>query len=135
RKRSAETYDPEGGIIAVESLAGKEIARYIPNLNVGVDGRSPTGRIFIDQDVLEPILRRRAEELGAELRYRTELTSFEQEPDGVRARIRNLDSGEESEGRARYMVAAAGTRRRGRRAPGSGRTGHGVRGRGGAASR
>jgi len=126
RKRSAETYDPEGGIIAVESLAGKEIARYIPNLNVGVDGRSPTGRIFIDQDVLEPILRRRAEELGAELRYRTELTSFEQEADGVRARIRNLDSGEESEVRARYMVAADGNRSRVRRALGIEMQGYGV---------
>src|SRR5690348_13365213 len=67
RRKARETYDPEGGIIAVESLAGKEVARFIPNLNVGVDHRSPTGRLFVDQDVLEPMLRRTAEQLGARL--------------------------------------------------------------------
>lgn len=126
RQRSAETYDPEGGIIAVESLAGKEIARFIPNLNDGVEGRRPTGRIFVDQDVLEPILRRRAEELGAQLRYRTELTSFEQDADGVRARIRDLESGKESEVRAKYMVAADGNRSRVRRALGINMQGYGL---------
>ncbi|MFS8522763.1 MAG: FAD-dependent monooxygenase, partial [Micromonosporaceae bacterium] len=118
RQRSRETYDPEGGIIAVESLAGKELARFVSNLNVGVDDRSPTGRIFIDQDVLEPILRRRAEELGATLRYRSEMTSFEQDADGVRAVIRDLDRGKESEVRAKYLVAADGNRSRVRHALG-----------------
>ena len=33
-------------------------------------------RLFIDQDALEPILRARAEELGAELRYRVECASL-----------------------------------------------------------
>lgn len=126
RERSRETYDPEGGIIAVESLAGKELARFIPNLNVGVDDRSPTGRIFIDQDVLEPILRRRAEELGALLRYRTEMTSFEQDADGVRAVVRDLDSGKESEIRAKYLVAADGNRSRVRNALGIEKQGYGV---------
>src|SRR5690606_2253615 len=126
RQRSRETYDPEGGIIAVESLAGKEIARFIPNLNIGVDGRSPTGRIFIDQDVLEPMLRRRAEALGATLRYRSEVTSFEQDADGVRAIVRDLENGEESEVRAKYMVAADGNRSRVRQALGIEKQGYGV---------
>lgn len=126
RQRSRETYDPEGGIIAVESLAGQELARFVPNLNVGVDDRSPTGRIFIDQDVLEPILRRRAEELGAILRYRSEMTSFEQDADGVCAVIRDLDSGKESEVRAKYMVACDGNRSRVRNALGIEKQGYGV---------
>ncbi|HLV58734.1 MAG TPA: FAD-dependent monooxygenase [Natronosporangium sp.] len=126
RQRSRETYDPEGGIIAVESLAGKELARFVSNLNVGVDDRSPTGRIFIDQDVLEPILRRRAEELGATLRYRSEMTSFEQDADGVRAVIRDLDRGKESEVRAKYLVAADGNRSRVRHALGIEKHGYGV---------
>lgn len=126
RQKSRETYDPEGGIMAVESLAGKELARFIPNLNEGVDGRSPTGRIFVDQDVLEPILRRRAEELGATLRYRSEMTSFEQDEEGVRAVIRDLDGGDEREIRARYMVAADGNRSRTRRALGIDMQGYGV---------
>jgi 2-polyprenyl-6-methoxyphenol hydroxylase-like FAD-dependent oxidoreductase len=126
RQKSRETYDPDGGIIAVESLAGKEVARFIPNLNAGVDGRSPTGRIFIDQDVLEPMLRREAQKLGATLRYRTEMTSFEQDSKGVRAVVRNLDSGEESEVRAKYMVAADGNRSRVRKALGIDMYGYGL---------
>ena len=126
RRKARETYDPEGGIIAVESLAGKEVARFIPNLNVGVDDRSPTGRLFLDQDVLEPMLRRTAEQLGARLRYRTEMTSFEQDGERVRAVIRNLDSGDEREVVARYMVAADGNRSRVRKALGIEMHGYGL---------
>jgi 2-polyprenyl-6-methoxyphenol hydroxylase-like FAD-dependent oxidoreductase len=112
REKSRETYDPEGGIIAVESLAGREVARFIPNLNVGVDRRSPTGRLFIDQDVLEPMLRRQAQALGAILRYRTEMISFQQDAERVRAVVRNLETGNDSEVIAKYMVAADGNRSR-----------------------
>jgi len=126
RRKARETYDPEGGIIAVESLAGKEVARFIPNLNVGVDHRSPTGRLFVDQDVLEPMLRRAAEQLGARLTYRTEMTSFEQDAERVRAVIRDLDSGAEREIVARYMVAADGNRSRVRRALGIEMQGYGL---------
>jgi 2-polyprenyl-6-methoxyphenol hydroxylase-like FAD-dependent oxidoreductase len=126
RQRARETYDPDGGIIAVESLAGREVARFIPNLNVGVDDRSPTGRLFIDQDVLEPMLRKQAEQRGALLRYRTEMTSFEQDSTGVRAVIRDLDSGAEREIRAQYMVAADGNRSRVRKHLGIDMHGYGL---------
>ena len=69
RRKSEEQYPPDGGINNVESLAGREIANYFPNLNAGVDEFSPTVRLFINQDALEPILRVRAAELGARLRY------------------------------------------------------------------
>ena len=126
RKRARETYDPEGGIIAVESLAGREVARFVPNLNVGVDDRSPTGRLFIDQDVLEPMLRKRAETLGATLRYRTEMTAFEQDSERVRAVIRNLETGDESQVSAKYMVAADGNRSRVRKSLGIDMHGYGL---------
>ena len=126
REKARETYDPEGGIIAVESLAGKELARFIDNLNDGVDDRSPTGRIFVDQDVLEPILRRRAQALGATLRYRTEMTAFDQDAQGVSAVIRNLDRGEECEVKADYMIAADGNRSRVRKAMGIEMHGYGL---------
>jgi 2-polyprenyl-6-methoxyphenol hydroxylase-like FAD-dependent oxidoreductase len=126
REKSRETYDPEGGIIAVESLAGKEVARFIPNLNVGVGDRSPTGRLFIDQDVLEPMLREKAQSLGATLRYRTEMTAFEQDAQCVRAVIRNLDTGDESEVVAKYMVAADGNRSRVRKSLGIEMHGYGL---------
>ena len=65
REKSLEMYSPTGGIVAVESLAGRELATYVEELNEGVEGFSPTRRVFINQDVLEPLLRERALELGA----------------------------------------------------------------------
>jgi 2-polyprenyl-6-methoxyphenol hydroxylase-like FAD-dependent oxidoreductase len=110
RTTSAKTYSPTGGIIAVESLAGRELATYVKELNEGVEGWSPTVRVFINQDVLEPILRERAVELGATVINRTEVTGLDQDDDGVTATLRDLDSEDERTVRARYVVAADGNR-------------------------
>jgi 2-polyprenyl-6-methoxyphenol hydroxylase-like FAD-dependent oxidoreductase len=126
RRKSAEQYPPGGGINNVESLAGKEIANYVPNLNEGVEEFSPTERVFVNQDALEPLLAAKAKELGATLRYRTELRSFEQDEDGVTGVIRDLDTGEEKTVRARYLVAADGNRSPAREALGIGMRGHGL---------
>ena len=126
RRAGERVYHPDGGINNVESLAGREIASYFPNLNAGVDEFSPTVRLFINQDDLEPILRTRAEELGAELSYRTECTSLEQDAGGVTATLRDLEAGDsERTVRAQYVVAADGNR-----SPTRGRLGIGMRGHG-----
>ena len=110
RAKSLETYSATGGIVAVESLAGRELATYVKELNEGVEGFSPTVRVFINQDVLEPLLRERALELGATVRSRTEAIALEQDDDGVTVTLRDLDSGDESDVRSRYVVAADGNR-------------------------
>src|ERR671939_345348 len=110
RAKSLETYSPTGGIVAVESLAGRELATYVKELNEGVEGFSRTVRVFINQDVLEPLLRERALELGATLRNRAEAIALEQDADGVTVTLRDLDTGDSSEVRASYVVAADGNR-------------------------
>src|SRR4051794_6537158 len=123
REKSLETYSPTGGIVAVESLAGRELATYVKELNEGVEGFSPTVRVFINQDALEPLLRERALELGATVRNRTEAVALEQDDDGVTVTLRDLHSGDERALRARYVVAADGNR-----SPMRGRLGIGMRG-------
>jgi 2-polyprenyl-6-methoxyphenol hydroxylase-like FAD-dependent oxidoreductase len=123
RAKSLEMYSATGGIIAVESLAGRELATYVKELNEGVEGFSPTVRVFINQDVLEPLLRERAVELGATVRNRTEAVAIEQDDDGATVTLRDLDSGEEREVRVRYVVAADGNR-----SPMRARLGIGMRG-------
>src|SRR5215218_4912329 len=110
RAKSLETYSATGGIVAVESLAGRELATYVEELNEGVEGFSPTVRVFINQDALEPLLRERALELGATVRNRTEAVALDQDEDGVTVTLRDLDSGDEREVRAGYVVAADGNR-------------------------
>jgi 2-polyprenyl-6-methoxyphenol hydroxylase-like FAD-dependent oxidoreductase len=126
RRRSEQQYIPDGGISNVESLAGREIMSFFTNLNAGVAEFSPTVRTFIDQDSLEPILRARAEELGARLRYRTECTALDADADGVTATLTDLDAGSTSQVRARYVVAADGNRSPVRQRLGIGMRGHGV---------
>jgi 2-polyprenyl-6-methoxyphenol hydroxylase-like FAD-dependent oxidoreductase len=124
REKSLETYSATGGIIAVESLAGTELATYVKELNEGVEGFSPTVRVFINQDALEPIIRERALELGATLRNRAEVVALDQDDDGATATVRDLDTGDESTVRARYVVAADGSRSPMRARLGIGMHGH-----------
>jgi 2-polyprenyl-6-methoxyphenol hydroxylase-like FAD-dependent oxidoreductase len=126
RRKSQETYPPDGGISNVESLAGREIATYFADLNAGVAEFSPTIRLFINQDALEPILRARAEELGARLRYRTECTTLEADDDGVTAVLTDMATGARSRVRARYAVAADGNRSPARNRLGIQMRSHGV---------
>ena len=109
QRRSAEQFDQDAAIMAVESLAGKEIAWYLPKLNDGVRDLSPCERLFATQVAIEPVLGDRARELGADTRFGTELVSFEdQGDDGVTAVIRDRETRTTSTVRARYMIAADG---------------------------
>lgn len=109
-KAAHELYDPNGGLNAVETLAGREIANYIPDINQGVEDVSPARRLFMPQQVLEPLLKERALELGSRIEYGTELVSFEQDGAGVTATVRNIDSLQERQIRAQFMVACDGNR-------------------------
>jgi 2-polyprenyl-6-methoxyphenol hydroxylase-like FAD-dependent oxidoreductase len=126
RETSAKTYHPTGGIISVESLAGKQLATYVNELNEGVEGFSPTVRVFINQDVLEPILRQKAVELGATVLNRIEATGLEQDDEGVTVTLDDLDSGQRRTVRARYVIAADGNRSPMRTRLGIDMKGHGV---------
>lgn len=111
-QKSGEQFVQDGAIMAVETLAGKELAYFIANLNEGIRDVSPCERVFISQSLLEPLLKTRAEELGAELRFGADMTDFAEEPDGIRAHIRHRDTGETTVVRARYMIAADGAHSR-----------------------
>src|SRR6188472_19248 len=104
---AADEFVQNGAIMAVESLGGKEIQYFFHSYNEGVEELSPTDRLFITQVGLEPVLRDRAVELGAEHRFATELVSFEPHDDHVRAVLRSRD-GEESVVTSDYLVAADG---------------------------
>jgi 2-polyprenyl-6-methoxyphenol hydroxylase-like FAD-dependent oxidoreductase len=125
REKSGEQFVQDGAIMAVDTLAGRELAHFVANLNEGIRDVSPTERVFISQSLLEPLLRSRAEQLGADLRFATEVVSVDQDDAGVTALLRHRDTGAEEQIRASYMVAADGAHSRIRD-----RLGIGVRGRG-----
>jgi len=110
RRTSEESYFPNGGISAMESVRTGEIAVYVGDLNDGVQEFSPSRRLFVAQDALEPILRERAMQLGATVRYGAEVGAVQQTQDGVTAEIRDRATGAVRTVRARYLVAADGWR-------------------------
>lgn len=120
----------------VESLAGKwlEDSDWTPQKpgqqkpQASVMDYSPHTGASIPQDHLEPLLRAKATELGADLRLGTELVRFTQDDDGVSAVLRERNreqNGKEYTLRAQYMIAADGHESPIREALGISRTGRG----------
>lgn len=107
---SARTLAGNNGICVLESLTGAELAPFRPGHGTGrtdgVDLPSPTGWCLCDQDEVEPLLAARARELGADLRFATELTDLTEDEDGVLAHLRGADG--DVVLRADYVIAADG---------------------------
>jgi len=124
REKSAQQFVQNGGVVAVETLVGGAKREFIADLNSGIRDVSPCERIFLSQDALEPLLSQRALELGASLRFATEVISAVEDADGVTARLRSRDSGDISTVRAKYLIAADGARSQIRRRLGIAMHGH-----------
>ncbi|WP_369264338.1 FAD-dependent oxidoreductase [Streptomyces sp. R35] len=86
---------------------------------------SPSAWCLCSQNDLEPVLLETARELGGDLRFHTELLSFEQDSQGVTAQVKSRDTGEHTTIRADYLVAADGPRSPIRERLGIGQTGPG----------
>jgi 2-polyprenyl-6-methoxyphenol hydroxylase-like FAD-dependent oxidoreductase len=69
-QKSEEQFVQDGAVMAVETLAGKEVAWYVPNINAGTREVRPCPRVFLTQNLLEPLLKARAgDRRGAALRH------------------------------------------------------------------
>ncbi|MER6471590.1 FAD-dependent monooxygenase [Streptomyces collinus] len=125
-KAAAAGFEKHKTRAGVVSLAG-EVLFSKEELEGGDDLSDLTASklLLLPQDRLEPLLRARAEKLGADLRFGTQLISFTQDDDGVTAVVKDTD-GVESTVRADYLVAADGPRSTVREALGIRREGRGV---------
>ena len=99
---------PEGAVVLMDTLSGKQLAAFIPSLNDGVDALSPCRRLFITQPGLEPILRKRAEAADARVLTGQEIVGIEQDANGVTAIAKDIDSGQEIRLRGKYLIGADG---------------------------
>ncbi|MEU4498038.1 FAD-dependent monooxygenase [Streptomyces sp. NPDC023998] len=97
-------------MVRAENLAGPEIFSApmqdeAPELTSAV---TPVTWCSIDQDKLERIVAARAADEGADIRWSTELVSFEQSDERVTAVVRDTVTGEERTVHADYLVGADG---------------------------
>ncbi len=115
------------GILQTPSLVGDAGEWLFKQIDPGggLARFSPSSWCLCSQNDLEPVLLESARELGGDLRYSTEMVSFDQDPDGVTVVVRNRDTEEHSTIRADYLVAADGPRSPVRERLGIGQTGPG----------
>lgn len=108
RRKSEAQFVQDAGVVGVETLAGGATAHYIANFNDGIRDLSPTVRVFLSQNALEPTLKESAEKRGARMLFSTECVSFEQDASGTTAVVRHRDTGETQWVHAQYLIAADG---------------------------
>jgi putative polyketide hydroxylase len=120
---------PEPGfrIVVAESVTGRVFHDLLIDRHPDFSELSPASWANASQERAEPILLARARELGAEVRFATELVSFTQDDNGVHAVLRD-ETGEHVV-HADYLVAADGHRSPVRHALGIGTHGRGDLGR------
>ncbi|MFE2326806.1 FAD-dependent oxidoreductase [Streptomyces sp. NPDC059385] len=100
------------GILQGGSLTGDDQEWLFQEIDPGggLARFSPATWCLCSQNDIEPVLMSVTPSLGAELRFSTELLSFDQDSTGVTAVLKSLETGEHTKVRADYLVAADGPR-------------------------
>lgn len=126
-REAATVLSGNHGILQAHSLTGDDQEWLFREIDPGggLARFSPSGWCLCSQNDLEPVLVRRARDLGGDLRFGTELLSFDQDRDGVTAVLKARDTGEHQTVHADYLIGADGPRSPVRERLGIGRTGPG----------
>ncbi|MER5497504.1 MULTISPECIES: FAD-dependent monooxygenase [unclassified Streptomyces] len=111
-RRAASVLADNHGILQAGSLTGDDQEWLFREIDPGggIARFSPTGWCLCSQNDLEPVLVELARKQGGDLRFSTEMQSFDQDPSGVDAALKNRETGEHISVRADYLVAADGPR-------------------------
>ncbi|MEV8452370.1 FAD-dependent monooxygenase [Streptomyces sp. NPDC052095] len=111
-RRAATVLAGNHGILQAGSLTGDDQEWLFKEIDPGggIARFSPTGWCLCSQNDLEPVLLEQARKQGGDLRFSTEMQSFDQDPSGVHAALKNRETGEHISVRADYLVAADGPR-------------------------
>ncbi|WP_030190102.1 FAD-dependent oxidoreductase [Streptomyces violaceorubidus] len=126
-RRAAATLADNHGILQAPTLAGDAGEWLFKQIDPGggLARFSPSSWCLCSQNDLEPELLTHAVNLGGDLRFGTELLSFETDTEGVTAIVKSRETGEHTTIRADYLVAADGPRSPVREQLGIGQSGPG----------
>ncbi|WP_329459547.1 FAD-dependent oxidoreductase [Streptomyces sp. NBC_01497] len=126
-KDAASVLAGNHGILQAGSLVGEDQEWLFKEIDPGggLARFSPEQWCLCSQNDLEPVLVDSIRAQGGDLRFSTELMSFEQDGSGVTAVTKNRETGEHTTVRAQYLIAADGPRSPVRERLGIGMTGAG----------
>ncbi|HZF92588.1 FAD-dependent monooxygenase [Streptomyces sp.] len=108
----ASTLAGNDGVLQVDTLTGGQRRWIIRDISGGMDVSrvSSSDWCLCSQNDLEPVLLEQARRQGGDIRFGTELVSFEEDERGIQARIQDRETGETYSVAAEYLVAADGPR-------------------------
>ncbi len=111
-QEAAATLADNHGILQTPTLVGDEGEWLFRDIDPGggLARFSPSAWCLCSQNDLEPVLLDHATQLGGDLRFSTELLSFDSDGTGVTAVVKSRETGEHTTIRADYLVAADGPR-------------------------
>lgn len=111
-RRAASALEGVQGILQARSLTSGDHNWLIKSVDPSGALRkfSPTGWCLCSQNNIEPVLAEQSRAQGADIRFSTELMSFDQDESGVTALVKNRETGEHTTVRADFLIAADGPR-------------------------
>nr|WTB29054.1 FAD-dependent monooxygenase [Streptomyces sp. NBC_00830] len=111
-REAASVLADNHGILQAGSLTGDDQEWLFKEIDPGggLARFSPSGWCLCSQNDLEPVLLAQAREQGGDLRFSTELLSFDSNGSAVDAVLKNRETGEHTTVRADYLIAADGPR-------------------------
>ncbi|WP_406010319.1 FAD-dependent monooxygenase [Streptomyces sp. NBC_00637] len=126
-QEAAATLAGNHGILQTPTLVGDAGEWLFRNIDSGggLARFSPSAWCLCSQNDLEPVLLDHARRHGGDLRFHTEMMSFDSDATGVTAVLKSRETGEHTTIRADYLVAADGPRSPVREQLGIGQSGPG----------
>ncbi|KAI5247622.1 hypothetical protein E4T42_05916 [Aureobasidium subglaciale] len=109
-KESRSNFDLDAGMLVVEKLyKGKTLASFQESDPAEVAKVTPSVRLWLTQNMFEPILRRHALSYGAQQQFGQSVVHYEELPDGVLVVVKG-DDGTLKKYKTQYLVSSDGNR-------------------------
>ncbi|CAJ0553068.1 Ff.00g115800.m01.CDS01 [Fusarium sp. VM40] len=129
REKSALNFDLDAGMIIVENLSGgKTLMKLQESDPTEVAKVTPSQRLWLTQNMFEPLIRESAEAFGAIQEFNESVVHYEEQPDGVVVVVQNLQTKKLRKFKTDYLVSCDGNRSATRRKEGIQWNGPGILG-------
>ncbi|KAM0342879.1 hypothetical protein ACHAPU_009083 [Fusarium lateritium] len=129
REESALNFDLDAGMIIVEQLSGGKVLMKLQESDpIEVAQVTPSQRLWLTQNMFEPLLRENAVGFGAIQEFNESVVHYEEQLDGVVVVVQNAQSNKLRKFKTKYLVSCDGNRSATRRKEGIQWKGPGVLG-------
>lgn len=104
-------FDLDAGMLIVEKLyQGKVIARLQESDPAKVASVTPSARLWLTQNMFEPLLRGEAKRFGSEQRFGQSILHYEEVEDGVIVVVQDVETKLLKKYKVKYLIASDGNR-------------------------